>query len=160
MLTYFKRSSKMYSHFVSYLGFCSAEEASIHNGATLHVAYTILAIPCLLRLWWLQEPGHQQAWYWSPKPEYIQSPASELTVRHLDILYKATKFHYWHPCIEVDLFRINPSILVEKQHYLQLRDKHNSDVAWVSWCLKSLATRLFVQHLAQVNNRESITANH
>ena len=24
-------------------------------------------------LWWLQEPGHQQAWYWPPKPEYSVS---------------------------------------------------------------------------------------
>ena len=35
----------MYSHFVSYLGFCSTEEDKIHNGATLHVAFPILSMP-------------------------------------------------------------------------------------------------------------------
>ena len=37
------------------------------------VAYPVLSISCLLMLWRLQEPGHQQAWYWSPKPEYSVS---------------------------------------------------------------------------------------
>ena len=32
---------KMYSYFVSYLGFCSTEEDQIHDGATLRVAYPI-----------------------------------------------------------------------------------------------------------------------
>ena len=41
-------------------------------GATIH-GYPTLPIPCLLMLWWLQEPGHQQAWYWPPKPEYSVS---------------------------------------------------------------------------------------
>ena len=30
----------------------------------------MLSIPCLVMPWRLQEPRHQQAWYWSPKPEY------------------------------------------------------------------------------------------
>ena len=38
----------MHSRFVSYLGLCSTEEDQIHKGATLHVAYPILSIPCLL----------------------------------------------------------------------------------------------------------------
>ena len=61
------RLFKIYSQFVSYLRFCSTEEDQIHHGATLHIAYPILMIPCLLMLWRLQEPGHQQAWYWSKK---------------------------------------------------------------------------------------------
>ena len=69
MLNCLKYYKKMYSHFVSYLGYCSTED-EIHNAATLHVAYLILSIPCLLILRWLQEAVHQQAWYWSPKPEY------------------------------------------------------------------------------------------
>ena len=60
----------MYSHFISYLGFCSTKGDKNPNGATLHVAYPILSIPCLLMPWWLKEPGHQQAWYWLDKPEY------------------------------------------------------------------------------------------
>ena len=60
----------MHSHFISYLGMCSTEEDQIHNGATLHVVYPKLSIPCLLMTWRLKEPGHQQAWYWPSKPEY------------------------------------------------------------------------------------------
>ena len=48
----------MYSHFVSYLGFCSIEEDQIHNGATLNVAYPILSIPFLLMPWLRKSPGH------------------------------------------------------------------------------------------------------
>ena len=59
----------MYSHFTSYLGICSTEEGQIHNAATLHVAYPILSIPCLLMPWRLKEPGHQHAWYWPNKPD-------------------------------------------------------------------------------------------
>ena len=64
---------KMYSHFASYLGFHSTEKDQINNEATLYVVYPILSIPCLLMLWRLKEPGHQHAWYWSPKPEYSVS---------------------------------------------------------------------------------------
>ena len=39
------------SYFISYPGFWSTEEDQIHNGATLHVAYPIQTIPCLLMLW-------------------------------------------------------------------------------------------------------------
>ena len=42
---------KFYSHFVSYLGFCSTEEDQIHNGATLHVSNPVLSIPVLLMPW-------------------------------------------------------------------------------------------------------------
>ena len=44
-----------------------------HNRASQHGAYHILTIPCLLMPWRLKEPGHQQAWYWSNKPEYSVS---------------------------------------------------------------------------------------
>ena len=36
-------------------------------------AYPKLSIPFLLMPWQLKEPGHQQAWYWSNKPEYSVS---------------------------------------------------------------------------------------
>ena len=62
----------MYSHFVLY-GFCSREEDQISNGTTPYVAYPILSIPCPPMPWWLEEPRHQQAWYWSPNPEYSDS---------------------------------------------------------------------------------------
>ena len=39
----------MHIHLVSYLWFYSRDQ--IHNGATLHVAYPILSIPCLLMPW-------------------------------------------------------------------------------------------------------------
>ena len=49
------------------------EEDQIHNGVTLHVAYPILSIPCLLMLWLLKERGHKRAWYRLNKPEYSGS---------------------------------------------------------------------------------------
>ena len=61
---------KMHWHFDSYLGFHSTNEDQIHNGADLHVSYPTLLIPCLLMTWRLQEPGHQQAWYWPNRPAY------------------------------------------------------------------------------------------
>ena len=93
----------MYSHFVSCLGFCSTEEDQISNGATTHVAYPILSIPCLLMPWWLKEPGHQQSWYWSPKPEYPVSriwgatgelPAQRPVTRSFDISFDR-RLHKW-----------------------------------------------------------------
>ena len=80
----------MYSYFVSYFRFCSAEEVQIHKGllgATLHVAYPILSIPCLLMPWRLKSPGHQQAWYWPSKPEYSAfSIRSIKCFRHIEML--------------------------------------------------------------------------
>ena len=38
--------------------------------------------------------------------------------------------------------------------------RHYSDVTWASWCLKSSATRSFVQPLFQANFKESIKALH
>ena len=35
----------MYSHFVSYLGFCSTEEDQIYHAAALHATYAINTIP-------------------------------------------------------------------------------------------------------------------
>ena len=63
----------MHLYFISYIGFCSMEEDKIHNGATLRIASPILLIPWLLMPWRLKEPGHQQAWYWSPKLKYSLS---------------------------------------------------------------------------------------
>ena len=39
----------MYSHFISYLGFCTIEEDQILNGATLHIAYSIQSTPAISR---------------------------------------------------------------------------------------------------------------
>ena len=64
---------RMYSHFLTYLGFCSPEEDQIHYGATLDIACPIPTISCLLMPWRLKEPGHQQAWYWPRKLEYSTS---------------------------------------------------------------------------------------
>ena len=72
----------MYSHFISYLGFCSAEEDQIHNGATLHDFYPILSIQLLLMPWLLKSPGHQQALYWPNKQEYSVS-----SIRRVNLLW-------------------------------------------------------------------------
>ena len=47
---------------------CSKED-QIHNDVTLHIAYPILSMPCLLMPWLLKSPGQQQAWYWPNMPE-------------------------------------------------------------------------------------------
>ena len=60
-------------HFLSYLGMWSTEKDQIDTGATSHVAKPqkpALSISCQLMPWRLQEPRHQQAWYWPNKPEY------------------------------------------------------------------------------------------
>ena len=36
--------------------------------------------------------------------------------------------------------------------------KHNSDVKWASWCLKSPATQMFVQQIVLTNNKGDFTA--
>ena len=46
----------MYSHYISYPGFCSTEEDQIHYGATLYVTYPILPISFLLMPWWPNRP--------------------------------------------------------------------------------------------------------
>ena len=81
----------MYSHFVSYPGFCSTEWDQIQNGATLRVAYPILSIPCLLMPWRLKEPGHQQAWYWPNKPEYSVTNNRKLN---------------WWPVVKIDIHSV------------------------------------------------------
>ena len=45
----------------------------LNSGTTIDIVCSTQPIPCLLMLWWLQKPVHQQAWYWSPRPA---SPAS------------------------------------------------------------------------------------
>ena len=70
----------MHSYFISYNGLKTTED-QIHNGATLHVAYPILSIPCLLMPWRLKSPGYQQARYW-PQNWNISLPVSdELAIR-------------------------------------------------------------------------------
>ena len=48
----------------------------LNSGTIIHVRYPIQPIPCLLMFWRLQEPWHQQAWYW-PQGRNILSLASE-----------------------------------------------------------------------------------
>ena len=45
--------------------FYSTESDQIHNWASLHDTYPIMSMPCLLMPWY-----HQQAWYWTNKPEH------------------------------------------------------------------------------------------
>ena len=75
----------MNSYFISYVGFCSTDEDQISNGATPHVAYPILSMPSLLMPWRLK-PGHQQAWYSSPKPEYSVSSISTVKTNDPQII--------------------------------------------------------------------------
>ena len=65
----YKRCIHILYHILFLLGFFFLKEDQIHSG-TLHVAYPILPIPCVLMPWQLKEPGHQQAWYWPNKLEY------------------------------------------------------------------------------------------
>ena len=101
----------MYSHFVSYLKIYSTEDDQIHSGATQHVAYPILSLPCLLMPWQFKEPRHQQAWYRPQKLEYsissirkvntcVTKASASLTPRYL--LCKITWF-----CVKHDHFIIN-----------------------------------------------------
>ena len=57
-------------HLKSYLGFGLIQLYEINCGTTL------LVFVCLLMLWRLYEPDHQQAWYW-PQGRNIPSPSSE-----------------------------------------------------------------------------------
>ena len=45
----------------------------INSGTAVHVVWRTQLTPCLSMLWRLQKPRHQQAWYWSPMPEYYVS---------------------------------------------------------------------------------------
>ena len=51
------------------------KQNQIHNGATPHVAYSILSIPSQLMPWWLKEPGHQQACY---RPNKLECSISSI----------------------------------------------------------------------------------
>ena len=69
----------MYSQCINtFLGFCWPEEDQIHNGATVHVAYPKLTIPCLLMLWRLYEPEHHQTLYWSWSSKFPSTAPKEL----------------------------------------------------------------------------------
>ena len=59
----------MYLHFKSFLEIESTQLNEIHPGETQLIAYPAESVPYLLMLWWLQEPGHQQAWYWPDESE-------------------------------------------------------------------------------------------
>ena len=58
----------MHSHFVSYIWYRSTEDNQVHNGATVHLAYPTMSMPCLLMPW-----RRQQVWYCTNKPEYSVS---------------------------------------------------------------------------------------
>ena len=85
----------MYSYFISYVGFCSTED-QISNGATPHVAYPIQSIRCLRMSWLLNEPGHQHAWYWSPKPKYSVSSIWRVKTNDPQIIADNIKAHGTH----------------------------------------------------------------
>ena len=72
----------MYSQCINTLGFCWPEEEQIHNGATVHVAYPKLTIPCLLMLWRLYEPEHHQTLYWSWSSKFPSPAPKELNYWH------------------------------------------------------------------------------
>ena len=67
---------------------CCSTEDQIHNIVTLHAAYLILSIPCLLMPWRLKAPGHQRAWYWSNKLQYSMS-----SIRRVKIVHVVDIFH-------------------------------------------------------------------
>ena len=73
MLNYLIDYKKIYSHFELYLGFGLTQVVEIDSGTTIDVVCPIQPTPCLLMLWWLQESGHQQERYRSPKLEYSVS---------------------------------------------------------------------------------------
>ena len=95
----------MSSHFESFHRFSVTPADEIHTGATLHAAYPIKSIPCLLMLWWLQEPGHYQVWYWPNKPEYsvfsIRRVKTQISLKLvgtqlISFSYPIIFFHFFH----------------------------------------------------------------
>ena len=60
----------------------------INSGTTIHVVCPTQLIPFLLILWWLQEPEHQQAWYWPPKPEYYVSSIRRVSSHRNFVIYR------------------------------------------------------------------------
>ena len=52
--------------------------------------YPVLSILCLLMPWRLTSPGHQQAWYWSNKPEYwylVAPPQGSETIKIISYIF-------------------------------------------------------------------------
>ena len=58
-----------------------------HPGTTIHVVCPIQPIACLLMLWRLQEPGHQQEWYWTSKSNHSVS-----SIRGVNLSVQTTEY--------------------------------------------------------------------
>ena len=100
----------MCSYFVSYLGFWSTE--LLHSGAILLI-HCLSSLYCQYYACWcpgrrLEEPGHQQAWYWPNKPEHSVSSITRVK----------------NSCYELTLFDISQSswfiAITESWIYLSL----------------------------------------
>ena len=62
---------KRYIHILNHLlDLPSPKVCEINSETTVHAVCPTQPIPCLLMLWRLLEPGHQQEWYWPLKLEY------------------------------------------------------------------------------------------
>ena len=86
---------KIYSLFVSYLGYCSTEEDQNHNEASLHIAYPLLSIPFLSMPWRCKEPENQKHVIDQINLD-IPSLASE-EIRYDVNKYLCTYATHWHP---------------------------------------------------------------
>ena len=115
----------MYSHFISYLVFCSTQADQIHHRATLHFVYPILSISCLLMPWRPKVPGHQQAWYWPNKLEYSVSSIRRVTWVHVQCKSKSN-------CLQ------NYSISKKQLYTCILRREQNMDGIFKCISLKKL----------------------
>ena len=81
----------MYSHLEQFLGFGSPQGVKIHSGGTINVAHltqTDQTIPCLLLLWWFQEPENQQGWYLPNKPKYCTLRLRQNRCNFTDNIFK------------------------------------------------------------------------
>ena len=72
-----QRLYELYSYFEMYLRFGLTQVDEIKPRTTVHVVCPTQPIPCLLILWRLSEPVHQQAWYWH-QGRIIPPPPSEV----------------------------------------------------------------------------------
>ena len=76
----------------------------ICNGATVSVSYPILSILYMLMPWRLNEPGHQQAWYWPNKPEYSVS-----SIRRVNVFSDPTDY----PKHDIEFLKIKSTCLTK-----------------------------------------------
>ena len=116
-----------YSHFESYLEFGLTRVDQINSGTKIHVVCPTLPTPCLLMLWRLQEPEHQQAWYWPPEPGYSIS-----SIRRV----KTSLFgpsHDENQCWFIGPLRTNFSEIWIKAEWLSFREMSPNGTWWRPW---------------------------